>query len=95
MNSSDIPNVRFSTTKIREGYSRDEVDGFIETIRQTLQHWEGGRPGELSSEGVVGARFTPTKFRTGYDQGEVDDFLDEVSATLIGYESGKQPGPSA
>lgn len=91
MNSLDISNIRFSTTKFREGYSPDEVDSFIETVRETLQFWEGGRAGALSSEAVVSARFTPTKFRAGYDQGEVDDFLDDVSATLLRYESGKRP----
>lgn len=91
MNSSDISNISFTTTKIREGYSRDEVDAFIETVRETLQYWEGGRAGDLSSDSVVAARFTPTKFRAGYDQGEVDDFLDDVTATLNGYESGQRP----
>ncbi len=91
MNSSDISNVSFTTTKIREGYSRDEVDAFIETVRETLRYWEGGRAGELSSDSVVAARFTPTKFRAGYNQGEVDDFLDDVTATLNGYESGQRP----
>lgn len=89
MHSSEISNVRFSTKKIREGYSQDEVDSFIESVRETLQDWEDGRPGELSASAVVEARFTPTKFRTGYDQGEVDDFLDEVTATLSGYEAGQ------
>lgn len=89
MNSSDLSSVRFTTTKIREGYSRDEVDAFIETVRETLQYWEGGRAGKLSSDSVAATRFAPTKFRTGYDQDEVDDFLDDVSATVSRYESGQ------
>jgi DivIVA domain-containing protein len=91
MHSSEISNIAFSATKLREGYSRDEVDTFLDAVRQTLQRWEAGSAGELTSQSVEESRFTPTKFRSGYDQGEVDDFLDEVSATMSGYEAGLHP----
>ncbi|MHA7268966.1 DivIVA domain-containing protein [Arthrobacter sp. HLT1-20] len=91
MHSSEISAVGLPTTVFREGYNRDEVDSFMETARQSLQQWEAGRVGELTSSGVVEARFTPTMFRSGYKQGEVDDFLDQIAETLGSYESEQRP----
>lgn len=41
--SAEIPEIRFSTTQYREGYHKDEVNEFVERIRETLYRYEEGR----------------------------------------------------
>lgn len=91
MHSTEIAAVRFSTTKWREGYAMEDVDGMREKIRASLLDWEAGRPGELKADSLAQLEFQPTKFRAGYDQDQVDKFLAGVAATLKKYESGEHP----
>lgn len=91
MHSTEMSQVKFSSTKFREGYITDEVDDFVNSVQLALQKWESGSPGKLSAHDVVHARFTPVKFRSGYDETEVDDFLDKVAEALSAYEAGMRP----
>lgn len=91
MHSSELSKIRFATTRFREGYSMPAVDDFINEIFKSLQQWESGRPGQLTSEALISSRFASTKFAQGYDQDGVDNFLDEASATLAAFEAGKRP----
>lgn len=91
MKSSEIANIKFSTTKFREGYSMPAVDGLLDDIHGSLSAWESGRSGAVTAAAVVEARFPMTKFRAGYDQDQVDTFLDEAAAALTVFETGKSP----
>ena len=91
MHSSEISKARFSTTKFREGYAMDDVDTYLDRVRTSLESWESGVPGELTSDAVMQSRFALTKFRTGYVDEEVDNYLDEVSATLQSFEGSQHP----
>lgn len=92
MHSNELPKVKFSLTRFREGYDLADVDAFLEHLRDTLVQWESGRPGLILSGEVAETRFAVTKFRNGYDQDQVDNFLDEATITLAGYEKGQTPG---
>lgn len=83
LGADDVRNVRFSSTKFREGYKLDEVDAFLDRVETQLR--TGGRDrssAPLTAETVIGQRFTATRFRAGYDQDEVDDFLDRIVTEL-------------
>jgi DivIVA domain-containing protein len=83
LGADDVRNVRFSSTKLREGYKLDEVDAFLDRVE--LQLRSGGRHrslAPLTAEAVIEQRFTATRFRAGYDQDEVDDFLDRIVTEL-------------
>ena len=41
--SAEIPEIHFSTTHYREGYHQDEVNEFVDRIRETLYRYEQGR----------------------------------------------------
>lgn len=92
MHSNELPKVKFSLTRFREGYELAEVDAFLDSLRDTLIQWESGRQGVILSAEVVEQRFAVTRFRNGYDQDQVDNFLDEATTTLAGYEKGRTPG---
>ncbi|GMA23464.1 cell division protein DivIVA [Luteimicrobium album] len=84
--AEDIRSRRFSTTKFREGYDIEEVDGYLDEIGQTLASLEGGTAptthGIISPEDVLAKVFDTVKFREGYAIDEVDDLLDVVVQTL-------------
>ena len=83
LQADDVRNVRFSSTKFREGYKLDEVDAFLDRVEFQLRTGGAGRGGRpLTAEAVIDQRFTATKFRAGYDQDEVDDFLDRIVTEL-------------
>jgi DivIVA domain-containing protein len=69
----------FSTTLLRPGYDIEEVDGFVEAIRQTFL---GIRKPPLTPDEVRYKQFSTTRLRPGYDQEEVDAFLDAAELRL-------------
>jgi DivIVA domain-containing protein len=69
----------FSTTRLQPGYDIEEVDGFVEAIRQTFL---GIRQPSLTPDEVRYKQFSTTRLRPGYDQEEVDAFLDMAELRL-------------
>ena len=69
----------FSTTILRPGYDIEEVDGFVEAIRQTFL---GIRQPPLTPDAVRNKQFSTTRLRPGYDEEEVDVFLDMAELRL-------------
>jgi DivIVA domain-containing protein len=84
--AEDVRSRKFSTTKFREGYDIEEVDGYLDEIGQTLTSLEGGAalttPGLIGPEDVLAKVFDTVKFREGYAIDEVDDLLDVVVQAL-------------
>jgi DivIVA domain-containing protein len=70
---------RFSTTRLRPGYDKEEVDAFLEAVRDTFL---GVRQPPLTAEEIRVKMFSTTRLRPGYDEEEVDAFLEEVEARL-------------
>ena len=70
---------KFSTTRLRPGYDREEVDAFLEAIRGTSL---GVPEPSLTPDEIRDKKFSATRLRPGYDQEEVDAFLDEVEVRL-------------
>jgi DivIVA domain-containing protein len=69
----------FSATRLRPGYGIEEVDAFLEAIRQTFL---GMREPPLTAEEIRTKQFSTTRLRPGYDEEEVDAFLDVVELRL-------------
>jgi DivIVA domain-containing protein len=69
----------FSTTRLRPGYVIEEVDAFLEAVRQTFL---GIREPSLTTDEIRKKRFSTTRLRPGYDEEEVDAFLNEVELRL-------------
>ena len=69
----------FSTTRLRPGYDIEEVDAFLEAIRQTFL---GIREPSLTTDEIRNKQFSITRLRPGYDEDEVDAFLDAVELRL-------------
>jgi DivIVA domain-containing protein len=69
----------FSTTRLRPGYDIEEVDAFLEAIRQTFL---GMREPTLTVDDIRNKKFSTTRLRPGYDEEEVDAFLDSVELRL-------------
>ena len=96
LTSDDVLNVKFDSTRLREGYVQDEVDELLDEVTTTLRGLEerlGMGPGAtagshqeaeilLTSQDVRNIRFKTSKFREGYEQPDVDAFLDTVIATM-------------
>jgi DivIVA domain-containing protein len=83
LEANDVRNVRFSSTKFREGYSIEEVDVFLDRVERHLRTGGADRTQPpLTAEAVIDQRFSSTKLRPGYDQDEVDDFLDRIVTEL-------------
>jgi DivIVA domain-containing protein len=81
----------FSTTRLRPGYDLEEVDAFVEAIRQTFL---GIREPPLAADEIRDKQFSTTRLRAGYDEEEVDAFLDVVELRLAAQVSDR-PGASA
>jgi DivIVA domain-containing protein len=75
---------KFSTTRLRPGYEQEEVDAFLDEIRDTFL--ETGEP-PLTPDAIRTKQFSTTRLRPGYEQEEVDDFLDEAESRLAGQAS--------
>lgn len=76
---TDLRPEQFSTTRLRPGYDKDDVDAFLEAIRETFL---GTREPFLTADDVRNKQFSITRLRPGYDQEEVDALLDEVELRL-------------
>jgi len=70
---------RFSTTRLRPGYDMEEVDAFLDAVRDTFL---GVRQPPLTAEEIRAKQFATTRLRPGYDEEEVDAFLQDVEARL-------------
>ena len=69
----------FSTTRLRPGYNIEEVDAFLEDIRQTFH---GIREPSLTADEIRKKKFSTNRLRPGYDEEEVDAFLNAVELRL-------------
>ena len=69
----------FSTTLLRPGYDEEEVDVFLDAIRDAFL---GVRGTLLTSDEIRNIKFTKTRLRPGYDEDDVDTFLDYVGTRL-------------
>lgn len=70
---------RFSTTRLRPGYDMEQVDAFLDAVRDTFL---GVRQPPLTAEEIRAEQFATTRLRPGYDEQEVDAFLEDVEARL-------------
>jgi DivIVA domain-containing protein len=68
----------FRATRLRPGYSREEVDEFIESVEDALRSWTP----QVSSGEVVWRRFTTVMLSPGYRKDDVDDYLTEAEHQL-------------
>lgn len=68
----------FTRVRLREGYSIEEVDSFLDRVEAEFAR----TPARLHPEELDDARFTPVRLRPGYDMGEVDEWLDATAALL-------------
>lgn len=75
-----IETAEFSSTRLRHGYRRQEVDGFLSALAASLR---GAGPA-VSGAQVRGRAFKTVFLSEGYDTEEVDRLLDEVAAALDG-----------
>ena len=70
---------KFSTTRLRPGYDQEEVDAFLDAIRDSFL---GAREPSLSPAEVRNKQFSTTRLRPGYDYEDVDAFLEETELRL-------------
>ena len=70
---------RFSTTRLRPGYDMEQVDAFLDAVRDTFL---GVRQPPLTAEEIRAKQFATTRLRPGYDEQDVDAFLEDVEARL-------------
>jgi DivIVA domain-containing protein len=70
---------KFSTTRRRPGYDMDEVDAFLDAIRDTFL---GIREPSLTPDEIRDKQFSTTRLRPGYVVEEVDAFLDAAELRL-------------
>jgi DivIVA domain-containing protein len=86
----------FSSTGLRFGYDKREVDVFRSAVRDTFLggavFWVSTPP--VKSDDVSGKQFSTRRLREGYDKKEVDAFLDAAGIRLAAMESTDRPaGP--
>jgi DivIVA domain-containing protein len=62
----------FSHVRLREGYSIEEVDEFLDRVEH----------GFVTADEVRTVQFTTVRVRAGYNEDEVDDHLDEIESML-------------
>jgi DivIVA domain-containing protein len=68
-----------STTRLRPGYDMDEVDTFLDAIRDTFL---GIREPSVTPDEIRDKQFSTTRLRPGYVVEEVDAFLDAAELRL-------------
>ena len=76
LRSTFLPVVRF-----RDGYDIDEVDAFLERVKDALDHPGTGGDG-LTPRDVATAGFTTTSLRRGYDVVAVDRLLGRLAGSV-------------
>lgn len=75
---ADLHEPKFTVTKFREGYKKQDVDDFLEELRRSVAR---ATAIELQSipDRILNAQFKVVGFfKEGYDMLEVDDFLDAI-----------------
>jgi DivIVA domain-containing protein len=70
---------KFPTTRLRPGYEEEEVDAFLDAIRDTFL---GIREPSLTPAEIRIKQFSTTRLRPGYRLEEVDAFLDAAEVRL-------------
>jgi DivIVA domain-containing protein len=70
---------KFSTTRLQPGYDMEEVDTFLDAIRDTFL---GIREPSLTPNEIRDKQFSTTRLRPGYVVEEVDAFLDAAELRL-------------
>lgn len=77
---------RFTTTRLRPGYTKAEVDAFVERIEGTLG--DTVPPDRrVTAQEVRDVVFSTTRLRVGYSEREVDSALDQYAAELTAREA--------
>lgn len=69
----------FSTTRLQPGYDEEEVDDFLDAVRDTFL---GRRNPPVTAHDVKKVQFSTTRLRPGYNEDEVDAFLDEIELVI-------------
>jgi DivIVA domain-containing protein len=77
---------KFSTTRLRPGYDMEEVDTFLDAIRDTFL---GIREPSLTPDEIRDKQFSTTLLRPGYVEEEVDAFLDTAELRLAAQASAR------
>ncbi|MEV6414388.1 DivIVA domain-containing protein [Kribbella sp. NPDC051718] len=72
----------FTPVRLREGYSFEDVDEFVERVMATVNGEPVKRP--VTVRELRKVQFTPVRLAEGYDVEEVDDWLDEAERWLTG-----------
>jgi DivIVA domain-containing protein len=81
----------FSSTGLKSGYDKAEVDVFRSAVRDTFL---GVSEPPVKSDDVRGKQFSTRRLREGYDKKQVAAFLDAASLRLAAMESTDRPaGP--
>jgi DivIVA domain-containing protein len=81
----------FSSTGLRFGYDKREVDAFRSAVRDTFLR---ATRSPLKSDDVRGKQFPTRRLREGYDEKQVAAFLEAASLRLAAMESTDRPqGP--
>jgi DivIVA domain-containing protein len=74
----------FTPVRLREGYSFQDVDEFVERVMATVNGEPVKRP--VTVRDLRKVQFTPVRLSEGYDVQEVDDWLDLAERWLTGQE---------
>jgi DivIVA domain-containing protein len=77
-----VRNVRFPTTRLKEGYDEREVDEFLDAAIVEL------RRGRARASQMRGVRFATTRMRPGYRPADVDAFLERLASEIERLRSG-------
>jgi DivIVA domain-containing protein len=83
---------KFSTVRLLRGYDIDQVDAFLDAIRDAFL---GIREPSLTPDEIRNMRFSTTRLRPGYDEEEVDAFLDVAELRLAAQVSARYGAPAA
>ena len=87
-----VETLRFSVTRLRPGYDQEEVDAFLNAVRESFL---GVREPSLTPDEIRAMQFSTTHLRPGYDEEEVDAFLDEAESRLAAQLSARRKAPAA
>jgi DivIVA domain-containing protein len=75
----DIDTANFGRSRPgAEGYDKDEVDQFVEEVKEALRH----EPPSMAPWEVRDKVFRTQRVHRGYDEHDVDDFLDQAEKAL-------------
>jgi DivIVA domain-containing protein len=83
---------KFSAVRLRRGYDIDQVDAFLDAIRDTFL---GIRGLSLTPDEIRNKQFSITLLQPGYHEEEVDAFLHEAELKLAAQVSARCGAPAA